>query len=122
MDSKPVKLLEALSRYLETAQPSVAKDNPDLAAGFIRGTIAKLMRGRLKLRVHHVQSLGTAFGFTIVDAFWEAYGRVEGSERLTGLFTRLLVPEIERMLIRGTPIASPDVLQKRFSRLPIEEP
>lgn len=115
----PVKLLATLERHLAAAH---SHDDLDQAVGLARGTLARLRRGTTKLRVHHVQSLGEVFGLTIIDLFWEAYGRDEGSERLTELFIRLLRPEIERLLSRSTPISSPDVLQRRFSQLPVEEP
>ncbi len=93
----------------------------EASAGFARGTYTKLMSGKVKLRVHHLESLSKALCISLTSLFWDAYGSEDGGTRLADLFSRLLSPEIERFLRPNGSFPTPAALTKRFRQLHVEE-
>ncbi len=116
--AKPVKLLETIARRVERSPMDL---DIERSAGFARGTYTKLLRGTTKLRLHHVEGLRKALGISVLDLFWEAYGREDGETRLADLFIRLLRPEIECLLRPNGSLSAPESLTQRFLQIQVEE-
>jgi hypothetical protein len=76
----PKKFLAALRKQIDSL--NVPYREVDRRAGLPRGTIGKLLAGKIHLRVRHIVLLGGVFGISIIELFYAAYGPKGGPERL----------------------------------------
>ncbi len=114
----PVKLLEAIERQVKASSPDM---DIEASAGFARGTYTKLRNGKIKLRMHQLESLCQALRISVVSLFLDAYGVEGGVARVTDLFIRLMRPEFEHRLRADGSLPNPEGISKRFQQLTVEE-
>ncbi len=116
--ARPVRLLEAIERQITGSSPDM---DIEASAGFARGTYTKLMSGKTKLRMHHLESLCRALQISVISLFMDAYGKDQGVARLTDLLIRLMRPEFERLLRADGDFPTPEGMSKSFQQLQVEE-
>ncbi len=114
----PVKLFEAIERQVKGSSPHI---DIETRAGLARGTYTKLMSGKIKLRVHHLESLCKALRISVLSLFLDAYGNEDGIDRLTDLFIRLMRPEFERLLRAAGSLPTPSSMSESLQQLHVEE-
>ena len=69
------RLLEALNRRFRESGRTQRGVERELGLG--HGTLANILHGRTALRLHHVEVLGRALGFTLHDLLSETYAAGE---------------------------------------------
>lgn len=116
--AKPVKLLDTIKQKVQATSPEF---DIEARAGWARGTYTKLMSGKIRLRVHHLESLCKALRISVLSLFLDAYGNEDGIDRLTDLFIRLMRPEFERLLRAAGSLPTPSGMSESFQQLQVEE-